>query len=149
MRPQKKILTQTLTNLIKPPNHEQSKFFREVTSKFKPIPGRTLCIALVGKKWLIGINDRENFSNKWRKKYKDSDTFLFTRHAEEHLLSQLLKIGRNQGKYIKKLLVLRWDKHSQIGCAKPCESCERKLISSGINKNKIFFSTTKGTIQEL
>src|SRR5690606_12991933 len=108
----------------------------------EPMPGHVGCIIRVGKRWVIGFNDRTKTSPAFIKRMPDGE-IKNTRHAEAHAL----QLARRAGGQIKRVVVLRWTKKNKLAMAKPCEHCQELLDAEGIPHGKIFYSTETGKIK--
>jgi len=82
----------------------------------RPIPGKTVCLLLVGNQWIYGENDREKTSPQLEKCTPDGAK-RYTLHAEE----RALQLARRVGGKIRKVLVLRWTKAGELTMARPRE----------------------------
>jgi cytidine deaminase len=108
----------------------------------EPALGATICLIRVGKKWVIGTNDRNKTSPAF-KKFLPDGSVLFTRHAEAHAI----QLAERQGGRMKRVMVIRWKKNGEMAMAKPCYNCLSKLREKGIKDNMIYFTNETGEVQ--
>lgn len=104
-------------------------------------PDRTVCVMLVGKKYVVGWNDRQKTSPSWRKRMPDGE-LKYTRHAEAHAL----QLAAREGRRIRKVYVFRIDKRGKLAMAKPCKDCQMRLWDAGVRLRDIHYTTWDGSM---
>ena len=108
-----------------------------------PQPGNVVCAIQVGNRWLVGMNSKKT-SPKLRKKYSDGH-LTFTHHAEARALQLVNRVG---GK-IKKVIVMRWNKHGKVDMARPCLHCMRLLMEANIKSKHVWYTNQFGRLVNL
>jgi len=116
-------------------------------AKIKALPGTTVCVIFSGKQVIVGYNDRKKTSPSWTKLYNNRPPVPSSRHAEEHAIQLLSRLGDRSIKRVKKVVVLRWNKKRQLSMARPCQFCSDKLWGIGIKQSSVLFSNEEGEIE--
>ena len=106
----------------------------------KTSPGKVVCLIQVNKQWIIGENS-EKSSPKLERRFSNGDTTYGT-HAED----RALQLARRIGGKIKRVLVLRWDKHGKLTMARPCAFCAARLVQENVRPRRIAWSNWEGEI---
>lgn len=105
-------------------------------------PDRTICVVLVGKRYVVGWNDRQKTSPSWSKRMPDGE-IKYTRHAEAHAL----QLASRYGGRIRKVYVFRIDKRGKLAMAKPCMDCQMRLWDAGVRLRDIHYTGWEGDIR--
>lgn len=108
------------------------------------LPGRVVCLILVGKSWLLGVSDKTKTSPAFVKRMPDG-ALIATRHAEMHAL----QLAKKQKAKVKKMLVLRFGARGNVTMARPCKHCQKNLRESGIRPSLIQYSDFNSTIRKM
>lgn len=68
-------------------------------------------------------------------------------HAEDVAIEKFKQSKKNYKNKKFNMLIIRFSKSGEIGDSKPCNQCINKIIKSGINFKKIYYTTKHKTIK--
>ena len=97
-------------------------------------------VAFADKKGPFGVNDKERYTSKFRRRFRNTRAFGYEVHAEVDLINKLDKVP-------ERIFVARFLKDGNLTMARPCPHCQCFLRHKGVKR--VFYTSWDGSWQEM